>query len=123
MNIIIKNVTGCPGNDWKIFELKRCGFPAGSIVRDVYFRPENNSCTWSSGADDCVAYLGETCEEVTPQAARISLEHIYQCKDGFMIGAFVDGKEVAPVSISREDVLSYTDLKALAAKFLITPNT
>ena len=64
MNIIIKNVTGDPFNDWCIWELKRAGYPEGSIVRNVKHDQENESCTWSSGADHCVAWLGQTCETI-----------------------------------------------------------
>ena len=64
MDIIIKNVTGHPSNDWAIFELKRAGFPEGSKVYHVTYSPENNSCQWSSVSDNCVAWLGETCEEL-----------------------------------------------------------
>jgi hypothetical protein len=63
MDIVIKNVTGEPDNDWYILELKKCGFPEGKIVYDTVYDPRNNSCHWSSGTDHCVAYLGQTCEE------------------------------------------------------------
>ena len=63
MDIIIKNVTGDTFNDWCIFELKRAGFPEGSIVRNVYYDGNNNSCKWSSGNDEFVGWLGETCIE------------------------------------------------------------
>jgi len=63
MDIIIKNVTGDPFNDWCIFELKGAGFPEGSIVRNVYYDSNNNSCIWSSGTNHCVGWLGETCME------------------------------------------------------------
>ena len=64
MDIKIKNVTGNPSNDWCILELKRAGFPEGSIINNAIFKETNNSFNWSSGTDDCVAYLGETCEIV-----------------------------------------------------------
>ena len=61
MDIIIRNVTGKIENDYYISELSRCGYPAGSIVRNVEHRPSNNGCYWSSGTDNCVAYIGKTC--------------------------------------------------------------
>ena len=64
MNIIIKNVTSEPFNDWLIFELSRAGFPAGTKVYGVKYSPKNNSCQWSCGGYDCVAWLGDTCEEI-----------------------------------------------------------
>jgi len=64
MKIKIKNVTGDEFNKWCIFELKRAGFPEGSIIYNAIFKETNNSFHWSSGTDDCVAYLGETCEKV-----------------------------------------------------------
>jgi len=122
MDIIIKNVTGCPGNDWMIWELGRVGFPSGSIVRDVYFNPVNKSCSWSSGTDDCVAWLGETCIKMP----RISKIHSFSLKDGGMgIDAVINGKKVGPVKMSREDVITYsdkTDHRALVIKYLIIPN-
>ena len=61
MDIIIKNVTGDTFNDWCILELKRAGYPEGSIVHNVNYNRKNKSCTWSSGTDHCVAWLGQTC--------------------------------------------------------------
>lgn len=60
--IMLVNVTGSATNEWCLFELKKAGFPQGSIIIDPYFDERNNSFTWSSGTNDCVAYLGETCE-------------------------------------------------------------
>jgi len=65
MDIIIKNITGDPSNDWCILELKKAGYPEGSIVRNVNYDHKNKSCSWSSGTNHCVAWLGETCEIVT----------------------------------------------------------
>ena len=61
MDIMIRNVTGDASNDWCIFELKRAGFPAGSVVKNVKFDPKNKSCIWSTSTDDCIAWVGETC--------------------------------------------------------------
>ena len=76
MDIIIKNVTGKIENDYYIAELRRCGFPAGSLVRNVEYRPTNNSCCWSSGTDDCGAYIGQTCAvKATYFKEEIACEH------------------------------------------------
>ena len=61
MDIIIKNVTGDPSNDWCILELKRAGFPAGSVIKNVKYESINKTCYWSSGSENCVAWVGETC--------------------------------------------------------------
>ena len=61
MDIIIKNSTGHPSNDWCIFELKREGYDKGSIIYNVKRDENTNACYWGN----CVAYLGETCEEYT----------------------------------------------------------
>ena len=61
MDIIIKNVTGEPYNDWCIFELKRAGFPEGSVVRKVQYNSKSKSCQWISGTDYCIAWVGQTC--------------------------------------------------------------
>jgi hypothetical protein len=60
MDIIIKNVTG--RNDGYIWELQREGYPEGIIVRDALFDQSNQSCSFGHN-HNCVAYLGETCEE------------------------------------------------------------
>ena len=75
MNIIIKNVTGSPVNMGLIMELSKAGFPEGSKIWDTRYSPGNNSCEWSSAGNDCIAYPGETCEELpsepnSPQPAR-----------------------------------------------------
>lgn len=62
MKIRIKDVTGTTANFWLIYELQRAGFPEGTIVEDATYRPLSNSCEWSSGLFDCVAWIGETCE-------------------------------------------------------------
>ena len=61
MDIIIKNVTGKIENDYYISELSRCGFPAGSIIRNPEHQPKNKGCYWTSGTDQCVAFIGQTC--------------------------------------------------------------
>ena len=69
MDIIIKNVTGERGNDMLISELSKVGFPKGSIIYNVY-SPRNKACFWSSGDNHCVAYLGETCEEIPSKTSK-----------------------------------------------------
>jgi len=118
MDIIIKNVTGDPENDGLILELSKAGFPAGSIVYDTVYNRRNKSCSWSSGTDDCIAYLGHTCVE----KKKISQIHIFSLREGGMaIKTVVNGKKVAPIEMSKEDVLSFsdkTDRRALAEKYL-----
>ena len=63
MKIIIKNVTGSSANDGLMLELSRAGAPAGTVIEDACYHPANNSCTFTRDGD-CVAWLGETCEEV-----------------------------------------------------------
>ena len=56
--IVIKDVTG--DNAGYLLELKREGYPAGSVVRNFIYKEENNACYFCN----CVAYVGETCEFV-----------------------------------------------------------
>jgi hypothetical protein len=58
MTIRIKNITGTRSNDCAIAELKRAGYPEGTIVEDARYTTSNNACYW----DNCVAYIGQTCE-------------------------------------------------------------
>ena len=119
MDIIIKNVTGELINDSLILELKGAGFPAGSVVYDTVYNMKDNTCSWMSGDNDCIAYLGHTCVE----KKKITQIHIFSLREGGMaMDAVVDGKRVAPVKLSKEDVLSFsdkTDRKALAEKYLL----
>ena len=118
MNIVIKNVTGESVNSGLILELSKAGFPSGSIVRNVQYFPERNSCEWSSGDDNCIAYLGETCCELP----KISKVHIFSLREGgYAIDALINGVKVGPKKLSREDVMSLTDKTdrvALVAKYL-----
>jgi len=119
MDILIKNVTGDPVNEGLIWELSRAGFRAGCIVRDVVYDHNKKVCYWSSGTDQCVAYIGETCL----QLPKISHVHIYSSSEGgYKITAIIDGKKMDPRKLSREDVMNLndkTDRKALAAKVLL----
>lgn len=119
MNIVIKNVTDEPVNEGLILELSKAEFPSGSIVRYVQYFPERNCCEWSSGANNCCAYLGETCIELP----KISGVHISSLRDGgYTIDALINGKKVGPKNLPCEDVMSLsdkTDRNALAAKILI----
>ena len=54
--IVIKDVTG--DNAGYIWELERAGYPAGTVVRNFYYQKSTNACYF----DNCVAYVGETCE-------------------------------------------------------------
>ena len=58
--IRIKNVDRTPESAGCILELKRAGFPEGSIIHGAKYNPENNSYRWQ----DCVAYVGQTCEVI-----------------------------------------------------------
>ena len=65
MDIILKNVTGNPVNNGLLWEIRKVtGKKEGSIIYGVRHFPENKSCQWSVGTNDCTAYLGETCEEI-----------------------------------------------------------
>lgn len=61
--IIIENVDGSRESDACIAELSRAGCPKGSRVNATYIA-ENNSCKFTTGKYDCVAYVGETCKIV-----------------------------------------------------------
>ena len=120
MDIVIKNVTGDPSNDGCIFELSCVGFPAGSVIRDVQFNRKNKACYWSSGSDECIAWLGQTCIK-KPKITNIGI--FSPRGGGLAVCAFVDGKKVEPVKVSREDTNSYVSSPAnarkLAEKYLI----
>ncbi|MDR0207054.1 MAG: hypothetical protein LBI45_07355 [Bacteroidales bacterium] len=53
---MIKDVTG--DNAGYIMELRKEGYPEGTIVRQFTYSKSNNACYF----DNCVAYVGETCE-------------------------------------------------------------
>jgi hypothetical protein len=57
MKIQIKNVDGSRENAECIFELKREGYPEGSIIEHARYNEKNKSFTWGN----CVAWLNETC--------------------------------------------------------------
>ena len=59
--IVIKNVTGSSYNNWCIWELKRAGYPEGTVMENVSLDEKQSVAKWG----DCVAYVGETCELVT----------------------------------------------------------
>ena len=122
MNIIIKNVTGAPVNNGMISELSRAGNPAGTKIYNVAYVPAENACYWTYKGNQCVAYLGETCEEltVTPKITGIHLFSL--TKGGYAIEAKVNGKKVGPKKLSKEDVNYLTDKTnriELAKKYLV----
>jgi hypothetical protein len=57
IKIEIKNVDGSMENGWCIRELKRAGYPEGTIIEGAVYNKHNHSFSW----DDCVAWLGQTC--------------------------------------------------------------
>ena len=64
MKMRIKNVTGSTGNEWLLWELKKeAGVKEGDIVEGK-FNPLNKAVDFTRGTKECVAWLGETCEEV-----------------------------------------------------------
>lgn len=64
MKIKIKNMTGSSENDGLIWEIGRhTGIKEGDVI-EGYYNSKNNSVSFSKGAVDCIAWLGETCEEV-----------------------------------------------------------
>jgi len=121
MNILIKNVTGAPiefGSP--IWDLRRVGFPEGSVVRNVSFQKSNKSCHWSAGNDDCVAWLGFSCIKM-PKIADV---HIFSLKEGGLaIEASVNGTKLGPAKLSRSDTMAFdsrkSDLRQLVINYLI----
>lgn len=66
MKIKIKNVTESAANDGLLWELhKYAGIKEGDVIQNAKYNSSNNSVSFSIGTVDCVAWLGETCEEVT----------------------------------------------------------
>jgi hypothetical protein len=57
MKIKIKNADNTQASNWSIWELKREGYPEGSIIENARYNESNKSFTWSN----CVAWLNETC--------------------------------------------------------------
>ncbi|MDR0694696.1 MAG: hypothetical protein LBF81_05305 [Prevotellaceae bacterium] len=64
MTILIKNITNTRSNACAIAELEREGYPEGSVIEDARYTPSNNACYWNN----CVAYIGETCEVLNPNS-------------------------------------------------------
>ena len=56
--ILIKDVTGL--NAGYMLELSKAGYPPDSFVDCYTYSSRNNACYFN----DCVAYVGETCEFV-----------------------------------------------------------
>lgn len=73
MKVVIKNVTGLKDNEWALWELNRSGVPEGSVVEGIY-NPKNKSVSFSCGCNDCIAWLGSTCEMVEPMGGTITLQ-------------------------------------------------
>ena len=61
MKVRIKNVTGSTGNEWLLWELKK---EAGVKEVEGKYNPNNKAVDFTKGTAECVAWLGETCEEV-----------------------------------------------------------
>lgn len=64
VKIIIKNVTGSIRNECCLDELQRVGVYVGDIIEDGLYSPHNKSVQFSIGCENCVAWVGETCEIV-----------------------------------------------------------
>lgn len=65
MKIRIKNGTGSTANEWLLWELrKEAGVKEGDIIENGEFNPKNKAVEFTIGVIDCVAWLGQTCEEV-----------------------------------------------------------
>lgn len=64
VKIIIKNVTGSVSNECCLDELQRVGVYEGTIIEDGFYNPVNKSVQFSKGCENCVAWVGETCEIV-----------------------------------------------------------
>ena len=61
MKVRIKNITGSTSNEWLLWELKKeAGVKEGDIVEGKF----NQAVDFTKGTVKCVAWLGETCEEV-----------------------------------------------------------
>jgi hypothetical protein len=57
MKIMIKNADNTQASGWCIRELKREGYPEGSIIENARYNESNKSFTWNNS----VAWLNETC--------------------------------------------------------------
>lgn len=65
MRVRIKNVTGSVANEWLLWELKKeAKVKEGDIIENGNYNPINKSVDFSIGTIECVAWLGQTCEEV-----------------------------------------------------------
>lgn len=63
MRVIIKNVTGGERNACCLDELQRVGVYEGDVVEGIYSQM-NKSVHFRVDGNDCVAWVGETCEIV-----------------------------------------------------------
>lgn len=62
---IIKNITGDSFNDCCIRELNHSGVPTGTVISGKY-NPKNKAIDFKApNGDDCVAWVGSTCEIIT----------------------------------------------------------
>lgn len=63
ITVIVKNVTGSQENEWLLHELNRAGVKLGTKI-EGHFNPLSGSVQFESRCNNCVAWLGETCEEI-----------------------------------------------------------
>lgn len=61
VKVVIKDITG--ENGGLIWELNRAGVKAGDIIEGIYL-PSSGAVEFTRGIYDCVAWMGETCEEL-----------------------------------------------------------
>lgn len=64
VKVVIKDVTG--ENGGIIWELNRAGVKVGDIVEGQYI-PNINAVEFTNGIENCVAWVGETCELITDE--------------------------------------------------------
>lgn len=65
MKVKITNVTETLFDEWALRELRKyTGIIEGDIIENAYHNPTSNAVYFSSGSVHCVAWLGQTCEEV-----------------------------------------------------------
>jgi hypothetical protein len=64
VKVVIKDITG--DNGGLIWELSRAGVKVGDIVEGRYL-PNIKAVEFTNGIEDCVAWVGETCELITDE--------------------------------------------------------
>ena len=97
VNAVIKNITGDDFVRCCINELSRSGVPVGTIISGTYNRVNGAIDFKAPNGDDCVAWVGSTCEIVedkTKMLSKLKKGEYFRLKDSDKAPVWVRGEYV-----------------------------